>query len=266
MLDQLLDLLSRARVYDLSQPYYVGMPHFPTHPPFLYGLAKAHGDFVGEAGQSSASESLGLGGHVGTHIDALCHFSQDGKLYGDVPVADAQSGYAAGMSRHGVETIDPMLRRGVLLDVPRTVGEERLPPDFVIDAALLERTAREQEVEIREGDVALVRTGLDTLWSDGARYINEGRQAGINLEAGQWLSSKGIFAAGSDNIALEQVPSRRMPVHVHLLVESGMHIIEALDLQGLAEAKTYEFAFLAAPLKIVGGTGAPIRPLAAALP
>ena len=265
MLDQLLDLLSRARVHDLSQPYYVGMPHFPTHPPFLYGLAKAHGDFVGEAGQSSASENLGLGGHVGTHIDALCHFSKEGMLHGGVPVSEAQSGYGVGMSRHGVETIEPMLRRGVLLDVAGVVGEEVLGPDFVIDAALLERTANQAEVEIREGDVVLVRTGLDTLWDDGARYINEGKQAGINLEAAQWLSAKGILAAGSDSIALEHVPSTRMPVHVHLLVESGIHIIEALDLKGLARARTYEFAFLAAPLKLVGGTGAPIRPLAASL-
>lgn len=265
MLDQLLDLLSRARVHDLSQPYYAGMPHFPTHPPFLYGLAKKHGDFVGQAGQSSASENIGLGGHVGTHIDALSHFSKDGMLYGGVPVGEAQSGYEVGMSRHGVETIAPMLRRGILLDVTRTAGAEVLAPEFVIDAALLERTAREQEVDLREGDVVLVRTGLDTLWDDGARYINEGRQAGINLEAAQWLSGKGIFAAGSDSIALEQVPSRTMPVHVHLLVESGIHIIEALDLKGLAEARTWEFAFLAAPLKLQGGTGAPIRPLAAAL-
>ena len=58
------------------------------------------------------------------------------------------------------------------------------------------------------------------------------------------------------------VPSKRMPVHIHFLVESGIHIIEALDLEGLAKARRYEFAFVAAPLKIVGGTGAPVRPLA----
>ena len=84
-----------------------------------------------------------------------------------------------------------------------------------------------------------------------------------NLEAGQWLSSKGVFAGGSDTIAFEYVPSKVMPVHVHFLVENGIHILEALDMEALAAAKAYEFAFLAAPLKIIGGTGAPIRPLAA---
>jgi kynurenine formamidase len=60
-----------ARVYDLGQPYYVGMPHHPVHPPYLFGLVKAHGDAVLDNGASSASEALTLGGHVGTHIDAL---------------------------------------------------------------------------------------------------------------------------------------------------------------------------------------------------
>jgi kynurenine formamidase len=74
-----------------------------------------------------------------------------------------------------------------------------------------------------------------------------------------------VFAAGSDTIAFERVPSRAMPVHVHLLVESGIHIIEALNLEELAAARVYTFLFVAAPLKIRGGTGSPIRPLAVAL-
>ncbi|HEX5229609.1 MAG TPA: hypothetical protein VFW44_17980 [Bryobacteraceae bacterium] len=60
------------------------------------------------------------------------------------------------------------------------------------------------------------------------------------------------------------MPAASMPVHVHLLVESGIHIIEALNLEELARDRVYEFAFVAAPLKIRGGTGAPLRPLALA--
>ena len=67
----LWDELSSARVFDLAQPYFTGMPHFPTHPPFLFGLTKQHGDFVGPAGHSSAADAIALGSHVGTHIDAL---------------------------------------------------------------------------------------------------------------------------------------------------------------------------------------------------
>ena len=263
MLDQLLESLSRGRVFDLSQPYYVGMPHHPAHPPYLFGLTKAHGDQMRDGGVSSAAESIALGGHVGTHIDALCHFSKEDKLRGGVEAAAVQS-YVSGISRYGVDTIAPILRRGVLLDCARAQGAEALGEDFVIDAELIEKTAREQAVEIRAGDVVLIRVGWDRYWERGAGYINGGRQPGINAEAAQYLSSKGIFAAGSDNIALEAIPSRTMPVHVHFLVERGMHIIEAMDLTPLAEARVWEFVFVAAPLKLKNATGAPIRPLAVA--
>src|SRR5689334_3348259 len=114
-MSDLLSLIQKARVYDLGQPYFVGMPHFPTHPPFLYGLTKKHGDFVGPNGMSSAADSIAMGGHTGTHIDALCHFSCGGKLFGGTSVADAQ-GYGNGVSKHSIDTVAPILRRGVLLD------------------------------------------------------------------------------------------------------------------------------------------------------
>ena len=114
------DLLQRfedCRTIDLAQPYYVGMPHHPNHPPFLYGLSKAHGESSRE-GVSAAAESIALGGHVGTHIDALCHFSLRGKLFGGADAIGCQS-YGSGLSQHHVDTIEPTFRRAVLLDVAR---------------------------------------------------------------------------------------------------------------------------------------------------
>ena len=78
------------------------------------------------------------------------------------------------------------------------------------------------------------------------------------------MSERGIFAAGSDTIAFERVPAPEMPVHVHLLVENGIHIIEALNLEELSRLRIYEFLFVASPLKIRGATGSPIRPVALA--
>ena len=75
------------------------------------------------------------------------------------------------------------------------------------------------------------------------------------IEAARWLSSRGIFAAGSDTVAFERVPAAEMPVHIHLLVESGIHIIENLNLEDLARDRVFEFVFVGAPLKIRGGTG-----------
>jgi len=267
-MSNLLDSLRSATVYDLAQPYFPGMPHFPTHPPFLFGLTKKHGDLVTEGGVSSSADALALGSHVGTHIDALCHFSCGGKMYGGIDVKALQSD-VGGIQRYSVDTIAPILRRGVLLDVATHVNMEALPVEFAITPDHLDATAKAQNVSIGKGDVVLLRTGWARFWSNAARYITGGRGTvascpGPELEGARWLSSKGIFAAGSDTVAFERVPATEMPVHVHLLVESGIHIIEALNLEEISRRKLYEFVFVAAPLKIRGATGSPIRPLALA--
>jgi kynurenine formamidase len=259
----LLGQIRQAKVYDLAQPYFAGMPHYPTHPPFLFGLTKKHGDLVAEGGVSSAADSIALGSHVGTHIDALCHFSCGGKLHGGMEAAAVQSD-TGGVREHSVDTIAPVLRRGVLLDVAGQMKTDALPTDFSITPGHLKAAAK---VEIQNGDVVLIRTGWARFWNDAARYITGGAGAvpcgpGPELEAARWLSSRGVFAAGSDTVAFEKVPAASMPVHVHLLVESGIHIIEALNLEELARDGVYEFVLVAAPLKIRGGTGSPIRPLA----
>ena len=262
-MQNLLAALESARVYDLGQPYFVGMPHFPTHPPFLYGLTKKHGDFVADNGMSSAADSIAMGGHTGTHIDALNHFSCGGKLFGGTPAAEVQ-GYGTGIAKHSIDTVRPILRRGVLLDIAGQHGVDALPVDFEITPEHLDRAVREQRVEVREGNIVLLRTGWARYFEDARRYVAQTRCPGPVLEGARWLSERRVFAAGSDTIAFERVPSSEMPVHVHLLVESGIHIIEVLNLEELARDHVYEFAFIAAPMKIRGGTGGPMRPLALA--
>jgi kynurenine formamidase len=250
-----------SRVFDLAQPYFVGMPHHPAHPPFLFGLVKQHGDYVGPALNSSASDALALGSHVGTHIDALCHFSCGGKLHGGDQAAQVQS-YAGGLQRHSIDTIPPILRRGVLLDIAGLEGGAPLAPDFEVAPAHLEAAVRSHGVEIRPGDVVLLRTGWAVFWSDAPRFINQACGPGPGLAGAQWLSRHGIYAAGSDTVAFEKLPDAAMPVHVHLLVESGIHIIECLNLEQLARERVYEFLFVALPLKLTGATASPIRPVA----
>jgi len=251
------DWFRTARIYDLAQPYFPGMPHHPTHPPFLYGLVKQHGEYHTPAGNSSASDAIALGSHNGTHIDALCHFSCGGKLHGGIDVTAAQS-YQGGLRAHSVDTVAPILRRGVLLDF---AAAGPLPADREITPADLDAAAH---VEIRPGDVVLLRTGWAQYFSDAAKFVAEVHGPGPSLAGARWLSERKVFAAGSDTLAFEKVPDPEMPVHIHLLVESGIHIIECLDLEQLAADRIYEFTFIAAPLKIKGATGAPERPLAIA--
>jgi kynurenine formamidase len=250
-----LDWLAGARTYDLAQPYFIGMPHHPSHPPFLYSLVKSHGEYTGPAGNSSASDAIALGSHVGTHIDALCHFSCDGRLHGGDEAAAVQS-YSGGLQRHGIDTIAPILRRGVLLDF---AAAGILPHDREITPAELDGAAG---VEIRKGDVVLLRTGWAAYFSDPGRFIAEVKGPGPAIAGARWLSERGVFAAGSDTVAFEKVPDPSMPVHVHLLVEKGIHIIECLNLEALAAAGVREFLFVALPLKIRGATASPVRPIA----
>ncbi len=142
------DLLANSKIYDLAQEWRVGMPHWPAHPPFLYSLSKAHGDIQLEGGGSSASEVITLGGHVGTHIDALCHFSRDGKLHGGVSAEDVQS-VDRGFAALGINTVGPIVRRGVLLDVAGP-GRE-LESGQGVSAADLKQAAG--EVSFGAGDV-----------------------------------------------------------------------------------------------------------------
>jgi len=255
----IFDLLASAEVYDLAQPYFTGMPHHPSHPPFLFSLVKTHGEYLGPNGASSASDAIALGSHVGTHIDALCHFSCGGKLHGGDEVAGLQS-YGGGLRQHSIDTVAPILRRGVLLDIAAITGADPLPADFEITPTHLDAAAA--GVEIKGGDVVLLRTGWARSFRDPGKFISQVHGPGPAIGGAHWLSSRGVFAAGSDTVAFEKVPDPAMPVHVHLLVESGIHIIECLNLEELAKAGAREFLFVALPLKLEGATGSPIRPIA----
>jgi kynurenine formamidase len=243
-------------MYDLAQPYFTGMPHHPSHPPFLYSLVKSHGEYLGPNGASSASDAIALGSHVGTHIDALCHFSCGGKLHGGQDAADLQS-YAGGLRRYSIDTVEPILRRGVLLDI---AGSDPLGDDFEITPRHLD--AASAGVEIRPGDIVLLRTGRARYFRDPGKFISQVHGPGPGLAGAKWLSERGIFAAGSDTVAFEKVPDPAMPVHVHMLVEEGIHIIECLNLEELAQAGVRECLLVAIPLKIEGATGSPVRPIA----
>jgi len=251
----LWEQIAGARVYDLGQPYFTGMPHWPAHPPFLFGLTKRHGDMVGPAGNSSAADAMALGSHVGTHIDALCHFSCGGMLHGGHAVEALQS-YGGGLQKFSVDTVAPILRRGVLLDL---AGYGPLPENTEIMPDQLEAA---RKVDIRAGDVVVIRTGWARYFEDARKFVNETKLPGPGLAAARWLSARWIFAAGSDTVAFEVSPRAEMPVHVHLLVESGIHIIECLNLEELAADGVGEFLFVGVPMKIRGATGAPVRPLA----
>jgi kynurenine formamidase len=160
--------------------------------------------------------------------------------------------------------MEPLVARGVLLDV---AGPKRLPPDHSITPDQLERAASDGGVEIREGDVVLVRTGYGALWSEPDAYL---KGAGVSAAGSTWLIEKKVSAVGADNMAWDVIGPTdpdlgvTLPGHVLLLVRAGIPIIENLNLEQLASAKVHEFAFVCLPLKMRGATGSPVRPIAIA--
>jgi kynurenine formamidase len=190
-------------------------------------------------------------------------------MHGGAEVASLQD-WSSGMARHGAETLPLMLRRGILLDVARLAtpapGEQDNPlaAETGIDAEMLARAEEAAGARLEAGDVALIRTGWGRYWNEPRRFIHGMKLPGLTLDGARWLSERGIFAAGSDTVAFERMPSPLMEVHVHLLVECGIPIMECLRLEELSAAGAREFLFVGAGLKLDGATGAPLRPYALA--
>lgn len=248
------------RVYDLGRELSTHVPHAPAHAPFLHRLQKMHGDVVDAYGMSAANDIITTGTHVGTHIDGFGHVSVDGCLFGGVPAADIQNrvtGFAGGM---GMESVAPIVLRGVVADIPRSVGVGVLDPDYLVTAEDLERCLALQAVGVPENGALFIRTGWGQDWPDVA--YDHGASPGPGEEAVSWAWERGARLFGSDTLVFERVPADGLPVHRSLLVERGAHIVEALDLELICADEAWAFLLVLSPLKLRGATGSPVRPVA----
>jgi kynurenine formamidase len=261
-------LIRSGRIYSLGRVYEEGMPlagkrHFaltipgsPTDPPQGENQVLSHDEmFSGEIGQ------------VGTQLDGLGHVGvrlpDDDYFYNGF--RRSRFATARGLTKLGIENVPPFFTRGVLLDVARHKGLERLPAGYVITARDLEETAAAASQEIRPGDAVFLRTGHGTLWMKDNKAYGES-EPGIGMDAGRWLAARKIVLCGADNWAIEAVPAQneKRPFEVHqlLLVRHGIYLLENLDLEELARDRAYEFAFIFAPLRLKGATGSPGNPIA----
>lgn len=257
--DNAKEAVTRGRLFELGHVFYDGMPHYPTHPDFEVSLFRKHGDRVRGDGASSASCHLSFGGHTGTHIDALCHVSQNGCMCDGTP-ADNQR-LLAGEDPGDAEALAPVVRRGVLFDFAAMDGVERLDGDRVLTGADFDAACDRQGVTLQEGDVALLRTGWAQHWETEAYIAHE--TPGPDLDGGLWLADHGAHLVGSDTAVFEKGPvTQAAPVHRLMLFERNIHILENLNLEALAAAEIYSFLFVAMPLRIRGGTASPLRPVA----
>lgn len=268
-----LRIPSNGTVFDLDPGRFNGMPRDPLSPPFqLVTYRSPHGIRVErdipylepEANPTSTAwiDELITGTvHCGAHIDALSHVTRGakGEWYGGFS-ADTELG-DFGPLKADASTIPPILARGVLLDVAANHGDVELSEGYEIRARDLEQALTRQGTELRTGDVVLVRTGQMHRWPDGIDFSR--KAAGVVLDGAEFLAAASPVAVGSDTSGFE---TRESPdglpntVHIYLLLERGIYIMEWLYLEELARAEVYEFLFIALPLKIRGATGSWIRP------
>ncbi|GAB4071190.1 cyclase family protein [Angustibacter speluncae] len=257
-----------TRVYGLGRELRQGMPQSPNHPAFWHALPRRHGDVVRSDGGSAANDMISMGTHVGTHVDAFAHVSQDGRLLDGSDAEEA--GRGGRFERLGAHTIEPMVCRGVLLDVATALGSPvGLEAGYEITPADLDRTVEAQGTEPGTGDVVLLRSGWGRHF-DGPQpsdYVGGASGVpGVGEAGARWLADRGVRAAGADTIAFERLAPGAghavLPAHRVLLVEAGVYIVEAMALEELAADGVHEFVFVMAPLPIFGATGSPVRPLA----
>jgi kynurenine formamidase len=202
-------------------------------------------------------------GQVGTQFDMFPHQGIDDSLYNCVPIEGTAT--RSGFTRLGVEKVGAIVTRGVLVDIAGLKGVEMLEAGHEISVADIEAALAREHVTLAAGDAVLFHTGWGRFWgTDNAKYVT--RSPGIGIAAAEWLAKRDVLLFGADTGPVEINPNPDsqidLPVHQIALVVNGIFLLENLKLDQLAAAQAYEFAFVVQPLKIKGGTGSTVAPIA----
>jgi kynurenine formamidase len=247
-----------GRVYSLAQPLKTGAPG-SAHGIAVHLLEQDAGDYAtGNILPRGDGSSVAI-----DYIDALGHVWSGDRLYN----GHSSSGSGShGLARCGIDKVPGIVTRGVMLDLPTHQGIPHLEAAHEITPHELESCAAGQGVQIRAGDAVLVRTGWAQVFERDP-HLYEWEFPGLGLDAARWLSAHDVVVVGADTLGVE-VRTREapfeLPVHLHLIHERGIYMVELLALDQLAADGIREFVFVAAPLRITGGTGSPLNPLAIA--
>lgn len=211
--------------------------------------------------------AMNVHGDAHSHLDALCHVVFDGELHGGLPEGRLTAGGARGITLDLVR--DGIVGPGVLLDVPRLRGVRWLEPGDCVTADDLTAAEEEQGVRVEPGDLLLVRVGHRRRRGERGAWDAARARAGLHPAAMRLLAERHVAVLGSDgnnDTAPSPVTGVPFPVHVLALHALGMHLMDYLDLEGLARACAelgrWRFLCAVAPLRLPGATGSPVNPLA----
>jgi kynurenine formamidase len=202
-------------------------------------------------------------GQVGTQFDGFAHQTHGNSHYNCFKTDEIAT--RTGFTKLGVQNVGSLIARGVLIDVAAYKGVEMLGDNYEITAEDIEGAGKRQNLTFQPGDAIIIHTGWGKLWGkDNARYSKT--CPGLGVKAAQWLLAKDPMLLGADNWPVEVAPNPdsriSLPLHQLALVVHGVHLLENLKLDELAAKQVNEFVLILQPLKIQGGTGSTVAPVA----
>ena len=241
---------------DNPEPGMRYMKRLPAEPSDVPGVSFAADQII-----------MNIHGDVDSHIDALCHVSFDGALYNGVPAGVVTSRGAAELSIDDAR--DGIVGRGVLLDIPRLRGVSWLEPGEHVAAAELAAAEQAQQVRAGPRDLLFVRVGHRRRRAELGPWDVARSRAGLHPDTAGYLAERQIAALGCDSnsdTAPSVVDGVAFPMHVLAINALGLYLLDYLQFDDLAPAceaaVRWSFLCVIAPLRLPGGTGSPVNPIA----
>lgn len=224
--------------------------------------------YTGQEGDAAFNDdTVVMAMAAGTHIDALAHVTYGGFMYNGFP--DTRVTTVAGATRCGADKLDPIMSRGVLLDLPTVKGLDRLEPGYAVTADDLDAAVELAKVTLQPGDIALVRTGQMKHLHEGDTHTYNHESPGLSTHTIEWTRDRDLGAVFTDTYVYEVWPPQdwaaMMVVHMVHLRDMGQIQGQNFDLEGLAadcaDDGRYEFLFTAMPEPFTAACSAPVNPV-----
>jgi kynurenine formamidase len=255
-------LIKAGEVIELGHVLSASMPLNPTR---QFDVHTKRTTMNPPSNRRGSNEELVVSeiGQVGTQFDGFAHQTIGDSMYNCVKVSEVAT--RTGFTKLGIQNVGAIVTRGVLVDVAGLKNVEMLPPTYEVTVQDLEQALARQGIALQRGDAIIVHTGWGRLWGkDNAKY--QATNPGIGVAASEWLARQGPILVGADTSTVEVNPNPdrelSLPTHQIMLVVNGIHLLENMKLDELAAKRVHEFAFVVEPLKIQGGTGSTVAPIA----
>jgi len=255
-------LIKTGEVIELGHVLNAAMPFFGTR---RFDVHTKRTFMNQPSNRRGSNEELVVSeiGQVGTQLDGFVHQTIEDKIYNCAKVDEIST--RGGFTKFGIDKAGALITRGVLIDVAGLKGVDILPDTYEITVPDLEQALQRQNMKLQPGDAVIIHTGWGKLWAkDNTKYVKS--CPGIGVKAAEWIAKQDPMLVGSDNWPVEVAPNPdpliSLPVHQIMLVVNGIHLLENMKLEEVAAKKVYEFAFMMQPLKVAGGSGSTVAPIA----